>query len=50
MEVADEVEFELPYGLVGKMFEGFASYRLRENFDDRRRMTTEELASGMLAC
>jgi ligand-binding SRPBCC domain-containing protein len=29
-EVVDEVEFELPYGLVGKMFEGFASYRLRK--------------------
>jgi ligand-binding SRPBCC domain-containing protein len=49
-EVVDEVEFELPYGLVGKMFEGFASYRLRKIFDHSRRMTIEELASGMLAC
>jgi ligand-binding SRPBCC domain-containing protein len=46
-EVVDEVEFELPYGLVGKMFEEFASYRLRKIFDHRRRMTIEELASGM---
>ena len=46
-EVVDEVEFELPYGLVGKMFEGFASYRLRKIFDHRRRMTIEELANGM---
>lgn len=46
-EVVDEVEFELPYGLVGKMFEGFASYRLRKIFDHRRSMTIEELANGM---
>lgn len=46
-EVVDEVEFELPYGLVGKMFEGFASYRLRKIFDHRRRMTIEELGNGM---
>jgi ligand-binding SRPBCC domain-containing protein len=46
-EVVDEVEFGLPYGLVGKMFEGFASYRLRKIFDHRRRMTIKELANGM---
>jgi ligand-binding SRPBCC domain-containing protein len=45
-EVVDEVEFELPYGLVGKMFEGFASNQLRKIFDPRRRMTIEKLANG----
>jgi ligand-binding SRPBCC domain-containing protein len=46
-EVVDEVEFELPYGLVGKMLEGFASNKLRKIFDHRRRMTIEELANGV---
>jgi ligand-binding SRPBCC domain-containing protein len=46
-EVVDEVEFELPYGLVGKMLEGFASNQLRKIFDHRRRMTIEELANGV---
>lgn len=36
-EVVDEVEFELPYGLVGKMLEGFATNQLRKIFDHRRR-------------
>ena len=46
-EVIDEVEFELPYGLVGKMLEGFASNQLRKIFDHRRRITIEELVNGV---
>src|ERR687896_484597 len=46
-EVVDEVEFELPYGLVGKMFEGFASEQLRKIFDHRRRMTIKKLVNGV---
>lgn len=46
-EVVDEVEFELPYGLVGKMLEGFASNQLRKIFDHRRRITIEELVNGV---
>jgi ligand-binding SRPBCC domain-containing protein len=46
-EVVDEVEFELPYGLVGKMLEGFASNQLRKIFDHRRRITIEELVKGV---
>lgn len=45
-EVDDEVEFELPYGLVGKMLRGFASNQLRKIFDHRR-MTIEKLANGL---
>ena len=45
-EVVDVVQFELPYALLVKIFEGFASYRLRKIFDHRRRMTVEELANG----
>jgi hypothetical protein len=41
------VEFELPYGLVGKMLEGFASNQLRKIFDHRRRITIEELVNGV---
>jgi ligand-binding SRPBCC domain-containing protein len=46
-EVVDEVEFELPYGLVGKMLEGFATNQLRKIFDHRRRITIEELVNGV---
>jgi ligand-binding SRPBCC domain-containing protein len=46
-EVVDEAEFELPYGLVGKMLEGFASNQLRKIFDHRRRITIEELVKGV---
>lgn len=46
-EVVDEVEFELPYGLVGKMLEGFATNQLRKIFDHRRRITVEELVNGV---
>jgi ligand-binding SRPBCC domain-containing protein len=35
-EVVDEVELELPYGLVSKMLEGFASNQLRKS------LTTEK--------
>lgn len=46
-EVVDEVEFELPYGLVGKMLEGFVTNQLRKIFDHRRRITIEELVNGV---
>lgn len=46
-EIVDDVEFELPYGLVGKMLEGFATNQLRKIFDHRRRITVEELVNGV---
>ena len=42
-EVIDEVDFELPYGAVGKLFEGYVCKRLEEFFDYRKAATIESL-------
>jgi len=42
-EVIDKVEFELPYNLVGKIFEGYVSRRLEKFFDYRRAATVKSL-------
>ena len=34
-EVADEVEFELPYEAMGRIFEGFANSELKRVFKHR---------------
>jgi ligand-binding SRPBCC domain-containing protein len=38
-EVIDEVDFELPYSLVGKLFEGYVCKRLEKFFDYRKAAT-----------
>jgi ligand-binding SRPBCC domain-containing protein len=42
-EVIDEVEFELPYNSVGKLFEGYVSRRLEKFFDYRKAATIKSL-------
>lgn len=42
-EVIDEIDFELPYGLVGKMFEGYAYRKLEKIFAHRKEATVKAL-------
>ena len=42
-EVIDEVDFELPYNPVGKLFEGYVSRRLEKFFDYRKAATIKSL-------
>jgi ligand-binding SRPBCC domain-containing protein len=42
-EVVDQVDFELPYGIVGKLFEGYAYNQLRKIFDHRKIATIKNL-------
>lgn len=42
-EVIDEVDFELPYSLVGKLFEGYVCKRLEKFFDYRKAATIKSL-------
>ena len=42
-EVADQVEFELPYGIIGKLFEGYAYNQLTKIFNHRKIETIKNL-------
>lgn len=42
-EVIDEVDFELPYNLVGRLFEGYVCKRLEKFFDYRKAATIKRL-------
>jgi ligand-binding SRPBCC domain-containing protein len=42
-EVIDEIEFELPYGMLGKVFERYACRQLRSVFTHRREATIRAL-------
>src|SRR6476469_7300015 len=42
-EVIDKVNFELPYGLLGKLFESYAYDQLHKIFEHRKIMTIKEL-------
>ena len=42
-EVIDEIDFELHYGIIGRMFEGYVHSRLQKIFDHRRQATIEVL-------
>jgi ligand-binding SRPBCC domain-containing protein len=42
-EVIDEVEFELPFGILGKLFEGYAYKQLQNTFEYRKIATVEAL-------
>ncbi len=43
-KVIDEIDFELPYGLLGRMFEGYTSKRLEQIFAHRMQATIRALA------
>jgi ligand-binding SRPBCC domain-containing protein len=42
-EIIDEIEFELPYGIIGKLFEGYAYKQLQKTFEYRKRSTIAAL-------
>ena len=42
-EVLDEINFEIPYGRVGKLFEGYAYTQLQKLFDHRKAATIRTL-------
>ena len=42
-EVADEIEFELQYGFIGKMFEWYALDKLEKIFAYRQQATVDAL-------
>ena len=42
-EVVDQIHFELPYGILGKFFEGYAYNQLRKIFDHRKIATIKNL-------
>ena len=44
-EVIDEIDFEIPYGILGKMLERFVLSQLRKIFDYRQQATISELKS-----
>ena len=42
-QVIDEIEFELPYGILGKLFEGYAYKQLQQTFEHRKVATIKAL-------
>ena len=42
-EVIDEIDFELPYGIIGKLFDGYAYRRLEKLFYNRKLATIRAL-------
>ena len=42
-EIIDEVEFELPYSILGKLFEGYAYDQLQNIFEYRKKATVKAL-------
>ena len=42
-KIMDEVEFELPYGILGKSFEGYVYKQLRNVFEYRKTATVKAL-------
>ena len=45
-QVIDEIYFELPYGLIGKLFENYVLKQLRDIFAYREKTTIEYLKSN----
>ncbi len=46
-EIIDKIEFELPYGRLGKMFEGFAYKNLNKIFKFRKFQTINKLTTNL---
>jgi len=44
-EVVDEIDFELPYGWFGRLFDGYVYRRLAQTFDYRKHATIRALES-----
>jgi len=44
-KVIDEIEFELQYGFIGKMFEWYALAKLKKIFEHRQQATIEYLSN-----
>jgi len=42
-EVIDDIDFELPYGIIGRLFEGYATSQLGSIFDHRQEATKAAL-------
>jgi len=42
-QVIDEIDFELPYGIIGKLFDGYAYRRLEKLFCNRKLATIRAL-------
>jgi ligand-binding SRPBCC domain-containing protein len=42
-EIIDEIEFELPYGILGKLFEGYTYKQLQNIFEHRKIATVKAL-------
>lgn len=42
-EVIDEIEFELPYGMLGKLLEGYSYKQLQKTFEHRKTATVKAL-------
>jgi ligand-binding SRPBCC domain-containing protein len=40
-EVIDEVEFELPFSILGKLFEGYAYKQLQNTFEYRKSLRSK---------
>ena len=45
-EVIDDVEFEIPYSPIGKLFEAYAYSRIQKLFDHRKAATIRTLEDG----
>ncbi len=45
-KILDEIEFELPYGIFGRLFEGYASKNLQKIFEHRRKATIAALENN----
>ncbi len=46
-EVIDEINFEIPYSRIGRLFEGYAYTRLQKLFDHRKAATIRALEGNM---
>ena len=42
-EIIDKVEFELPYGILGRLFESYAYKQLQNTFEYRKTATVKAL-------
>ena len=45
-KIIDEIEFELPYGILGKLFEGYACKQLLKTFQYRKVATIKALENS----
>lgn len=45
-KVLDEIEFELPYGIFGKLFEGYANQQVQRIFEHRKTATIAVLENN----